>query len=365
MLVSGEFRELPNVVPDALVGRVKKMCPIAMDLDAGLRFGLGVRVTARWDRRSMTRTRLFIARRRVRRSSNRRIPSRPLRGRIGRSAGGAAGGGVGRSALGCRVKSSAPRLSDHGASTAGTRAPEVVGCVGGAQSARSQLAHDSASPLWTHQSQPYHRRVGSFGGEQPHEGRPTRTDRCQSRFEETFVPNRRRRKISTAMSAVAALAVATPFSAIAVIEATSGAQQAPEKHEFVPAAVVTDLPNELMSALQQGLSQLGSTCLCCRPGLSPAGAQPVQAGPALTTPSLGMPSASVPGLTTPSLSGRPVTTTPSLDAGSDAHSTPRPRPDDPGLTTPSLARPDDAQSDLTPSDDGARTDHARLRRPPV
>ena len=58
------------------------------------------------------------------------------------------------------------------------------------------------------------------------------------------------------MSAVAALAVASPFAIIGVIELTSG-QKAPENREFTRAAVVTDLPNEIMSALQAGLSQFG------------------------------------------------------------------------------------------------------------
>ena len=71
------------------------------------------------------------------------------------------------------------------------------------------------------------------------------------------MPNSRRRKLSTAMSAVAALAVASPIAAIGVVELTATPQKAPEQREFVRAAVVTDLPNEIMSALQQGLSQFG------------------------------------------------------------------------------------------------------------
>ena len=102
------------------------------------------------------------------------------------------------------------------------------------------------------------------------------------------MPNRRRRKLSTAMSAVAALAVASPFAAIGVIELTS-TQKTPEHRDFVQAGVVTDLPNELMSALQQGLSQFGINLPPLPTGLSPAGAQPVQAGPTLTTPGLTAP----------------------------------------------------------------------------
>ncbi|MGY4708089.1 hypothetical protein ACXDF8_00720 [Mycolicibacterium sp. CBM1] len=138
------------------------------------------------------------------------------------------------------------------------------------------------------------------------------------------MPNRRRRKLSTAMSAVAALAVASPIAAVGVVELTATPQKTPEHREFVRAAVVTDLPNELMSALQQGLSQFGINLPPLPTGLSPAGAQPVQAGPTLTTPSLTTPSLTTPGLTTPSLT-TPGLTTPSLTT--------------PGLTTPSLTTP--------------------------
>jgi hypothetical protein len=130
------------------------------------------------------------------------------------------------------------------------------------------------------------------------------------------------------MSAVAALAVASPFAAVGVIELTS-TQEAPEHRDFVQAAVVTDLPNELISALQQGLSQFGINLPPLPTGLSPAGAQPVQAGPSLTMPGLTTPSLTTPGLTTPSLTTPSLTapglTTPSVTA--------------PGLTTPSLTTP--------------------------
>ncbi len=138
------------------------------------------------------------------------------------------------------------------------------------------------------------------------------------------MPNQRRRKISTAMSAAAALAVASPFAVIGVIQLTSGA---PEHHEFTRAAVVTDLPNEIMSALQAGLSQFGINLPPLPTGLSPAGAQPIQAGPlspGLTTPSLTTPSLTTPSLTTPSLT-TPGLTTPGLTT--------------PGLTTPGLTTP--------------------------
>ena len=142
------------------------------------------------------------------------------------------------------------------------------------------------------------------------------------------MPNRRRRKLSTAMSAVAALAVASPLAVVGVIDLTATPQKAPQQREFVRAAVVTDLPNELMSALQQGLSQFGINLPPLPTGLSPAGAQPAQAGP-LTSPSLTLPSTTTPGLTAPGLT-TPSLTTPGLTT---------PSLTTPGLTTPSLTTP--------------------------
>ena len=148
------------------------------------------------------------------------------------------------------------------------------------------------------------------------------------------MPNSRRRKLSTAMSAVAALAVASPIAAIGVVELTATPQKAPEQREFVRAAVVTDLPNELMSALQQGLSQFGINLPPLPTGLSPAGAQPAQAGPTLTTPSLTAPGLTTPGLTAPGL------TTPSLTTpGLTTPSLTTPGLTTPGLTTPGLTTP--------------------------
>ena len=72
------------------------------------------------------------------------------------------------------------------------------------------------------------------------------------------MPNRRRRRLSTALSTVAALAVASPVAVIAVSElsAQAGTQGEPQHREFVQAATITDLPGELITALSQGLSQL-------------------------------------------------------------------------------------------------------------
>ena len=59
------------------------------------------------------------------------------------------------------------------------------------------------------------------------------------------------------MSAVAALAVASPFAYEAVSGLLTDHKPPVEHHEFVKAAGMTDLPGELMSALSQGLSQFG------------------------------------------------------------------------------------------------------------
>jgi hypothetical protein len=155
------------------------------------------------------------------------------------------------------------------------------------------------------------------------------------------VPNRRRRKLSTAMSAVAALAVASPV-AVAALSDASSTDAAPQHREFTQAALVTDLPNELLGALTQGLSQFGvnlpsgilggagSPTALTSPGLTPGltspGLTPGLASPGLTAPGLTAPGLTAPGaaLTTPGLT-TPGLTTPGLTT--------------PGLTTPGLTAP--------------------------
>jgi hypothetical protein len=155
------------------------------------------------------------------------------------------------------------------------------------------------------------------------------------------VPNRRRRRLSTATSAFAALAVASPFAYIAVGDLT--AKPAPVHHEFVRAASMTDLPGELMGALTQGLSQFGvslppipsltgatSPSSLGTPGLgSPDLASPGLTSPGLTSPGLTSPGLTSPGLTSPGLTSPGLTspglTTPGLTPGAT-----------PGLTTPGL-----------------------------
>src|SRR5271165_3491271 len=131
------------------------------------------------------------------------------------------------------------------------------------------------------------------------------------------------------MSAVAALAVASPFAVIAVSDLAGGGhlplagdKPAPQQHQFVQAAQITDLPSEVMSALQQGLSQFGIVV----PNMPSSIMGSSTPGSALTTPgSLTSPGLTTPGLTTPGLT-TPGSTTPGLT------------PPASGLTTPGLRR---------------------------
>jgi hypothetical protein len=167
------------------------------------------------------------------------------------------------------------------------------------------------------------------------------------------VPNRRRRRLSTATSAVAALAVASPFAYIAISNLSADIKPAPQHREFVRAAEITDLPGELMGALSQGLSQFGVTIPpvpsltgvtspsgLAAPGLtSPGFGSPGLASPGLATPGLTTPGLTTPGLTTPGL------TTPGLTPGATPGLTP-------GLTDPSLASPGLTSPGLTPGPTG-------------
>ncbi|KUI35139.1 hypothetical protein AU195_09550 [Mycobacterium sp. IS-1496] len=171
------------------------------------------------------------------------------------------------------------------------------------------------------------------------------------------MPNRRRSKASTAMSAFAALAVASPVAAVAVTQ-LSGSTDAPQHREFVQAAMVTDLPSELMSALTQGLSSFGINLPPMPTGVltgtpsapttltTPGLGAPGLTSPGLTTPGLTAPGLTTPGLTTPDASVPPLTATaPALgDAGltNPALTSPgltSPTGDLPGLTSPGLSTP--------------------------
>ncbi|WP_036458105.1 MULTISPECIES: hypothetical protein [unclassified Mycobacterium] len=164
------------------------------------------------------------------------------------------------------------------------------------------------------------------------------------------MPNRRRRRLSTTMSAVAALAVASPFAVVAVSE-LAARNSAPQHHDFVAASSVADLPGELITALTQGLSQFGVnlppvpgfTNGTASTGMYPGLTSPGLGTPGLTDPSLGAPGLTSPGLGTPGLTD-PSLTTPSLSTpplGTPGVSTTS------GLTTPGLTTPPLTDSGLT------------------
>lgn len=185
------------------------------------------------------------------------------------------------------------------------------------------------------------------------------------------MPNRRRRRLSTTMSAVAALAVASPFAVIAVSELMAH-NSAPQHREFVAAASVADLPGELISALTQGLSQfgvnlppmpgsLGGTGTMpgaypatpgtypglTSPGLTPGLTSP-ELSPGLTSPGLTSPGLTDPSLTTPSLSTPPLGTPGvSTTSGLTSPGLTTPSLGTPGLTTPGLTTPGLTDSSLT------------------
>ncbi len=168
------------------------------------------------------------------------------------------------------------------------------------------------------------------------------------------MPNRRRRRLSTATSAVAALAVVSPFAYSAISDM---AKPAPQPREFRSAAMVTDLPNELMSALSQGLSQFGinlpampsaltgapgagmPTTLTApnalaSPGLTPGLTSPA-AAPGLT-PGLTTPPAALPPLTDPALSSTGLLDPAAAGAANPALTSPAATP---ALGTPAAANP--------------------------
>lgn len=165
------------------------------------------------------------------------------------------------------------------------------------------------------------------------------------------------------MSAVAALAVASPFAVVAVSE-LAARSSAPQHHDFVAASSVADLPSELITALTQGLSQFGVN-LPPVPGFTNGGAStgmypgastgmypgltsPGLGTPGLTDPSLGTTGLTSPGLGTPGLTD-PSLTTPSLSTpplGTPGVSTTSGLTT-PGLTTPGLTTPPLTDSGLT------------------
>src|SRR5262249_50912244 len=107
------------------------------------------------------------------------------------------------------------------------------------------------------------------------------------------------------MSAVAALAVASPAAVVAVSDLSDRLKPPTQHRQFVQASLITDLPNELMSALSQGLSQFGinlppmPTSMLTGTGSSmPTTLTSPGLGSPLTTPGLTSP-LTTPGLTAP------------------------------------------------------------------
>ena len=113
------------------------------------------------------------------------------------------------------------------------------------------------------------------------------------------------------MSAVAALAVASPAAVVAVSDLSARTEPPTQHRQFVQAAMITDLPNELMSALSQGLSQFGINMPPLPTSLLTGSGSCTPT--TLTSPGLGMAPMTTPGLgtsplTTPGLGTSPLTT---------------------------------------------------------
>jgi hypothetical protein len=113
------------------------------------------------------------------------------------------------------------------------------------------------------------------------------------------------------MSAFAALAVASPAAVVAISDLSEHTEPPAQHRQFVQAAMITDLPNELMSALSQGLSQFGVNLPPLPTGLLTGSGSATPA--TLTSPGLGMAPMTTPGLgtsplTTPGLGTSPLTT---------------------------------------------------------
>ncbi|MDT7795700.1 MAG: hypothetical protein QOD59_5141 [Mycobacterium sp.] len=140
------------------------------------------------------------------------------------------------------------------------------------------------------------------------------------------------------MSAFAALAVASPAAVVAISDLSERTEPPAQHRQFVQAAMITDLPNELMSALSQGLSQFGVNLPPLPTGLltGSGSATPTT----LTSPGLGMAPMTTPGVT-PGLT-TPGPTTPGLTAPSASlapATATSPGLTDPALTNPALTNP--------------------------
>lgn len=145
------------------------------------------------------------------------------------------------------------------------------------------------------------------------------------------MPNRRSHRFSTAFRSVAALAVASPFAIVTATHLTQAAAPAPVHQEFQQAAIMEDLPNEVMGAVQSMTSQFGIQI----PGLSGMNIPGLGGGgnPALTSPGLTGPG----GLTNPSAEVNPALT--GTNPGLTGPATGAPNLNDPALANPGLTNP--------------------------
>ena len=134
------------------------------------------------------------------------------------------------------------------------------------------------------------------------------------------------------MSAVAALAVASPAAIVAVSDLSENAKPPTQHRQFVQAAMVTDLPNELMSALSQGLSQFGIN-------LPPMPTSLLTGTGASTPTTLTAPGLGTSPLTTPGSLGATPVTTPGLGLPSTPSALPEAALTNPALTNPALTSP--------------------------
>ena len=134
------------------------------------------------------------------------------------------------------------------------------------------------------------------------------------------------------MSAVAALAVASPAAIVAVSDLSENAKPPTQHRQFVQAAMVTDLPNELMSALSQGLSQFGIN-------LPPLPTSLLTGTGASTPTTLTAPGLGTSPLTTPGSLGAAPVTTPGLGLPSTPSALPEAALTNPALTNPALTSP--------------------------
>ena len=206
VLVAGEVGELPHVVPHPLVGGVEQVRAVLVHLDAGLRLGLGVGVAADV-RASLDDEDTLVQLRRHALGDRQAEESGADDEEVESDAG---------SAIGSKGITTRRAGRRGGCGPARIRAPVT------ASSGRDWLTipYRHSRPT-SHISTIDHVGTDRLNDEvEPPTSVITEYLKSTSRpyIEETSVPNRRRRRLSTAMSAVAALAVASPVAVVAISE---------------------------------------------------------------------------------------------------------------------------------------------------